>query len=334
MVESVDGGYSWCSKCPPSARTWAFSLRRHWFTARFTMAWSNLSHSSTRRSFNWEASRILVWYTRSCSTLQHLQSTGLRSRLFGCLRGGAMKFWRLSLQQRNCFMSAISWSTVLLECEIFTRSFFGCWKQVFHQQYVSIVHSVNLHSRLNEDKLHASSADTPADTITDLENVEHVHNHLSADSSAFVPARAYRRSFCRFTVGATVNNFSSVNQIKFTRRAGYFFRSCLDQTKRVNLLASVSSCALFFLKHCKFSSWWLMLWTVDFAMPVSCAICRTDRCMPGASSWLIASSLTTRTFCCMRNSVDVCQWPFLLSGNHVSINQTGVYQAHWETISL
>ena len=63
---------------------------------------------------------------------------------------------RLSLQQRNCFMSAISWSTVLLECEIFTRGFFDCWKQVFHQQYVAIVHSVDLHSRLNEYMLPAS----------------------------------------------------------------------------------------------------------------------------------------------------------------------------------
>ena len=64
--------------------------------------------------------------------------------------------WRLSLQQRNCFLSAMSWSAVLLECEIFTRGFFDCWKQVFHEQYVTIVRSVDLHSSLNEDQLRVS----------------------------------------------------------------------------------------------------------------------------------------------------------------------------------
>src|SRR6476619_6046059 len=92
-------------------------------------------------------------------------------------------------------------------------------------------------------------ADTPTDTMTDLEKFERVCNNLSADNCLFlVPTGAYSLSFCRLMGGATVNSFSSVNHMKLTRDEGYF-SSCLARTRRVILFAADSSCALFFLKQ-------------------------------------------------------------------------------------
>ena len=38
-------GHSWCSKCPPSARTQALSHWRHWLTAPSMIRWPNRLHS-------------------------------------------------------------------------------------------------------------------------------------------------------------------------------------------------------------------------------------------------------------------------------------------------
>ena len=60
--------HSWCSKWPPSARTHARRRWRHCLTASSIMSWSKRSHSSISRSLRCAMSRILVRYTRSCST--------------------------------------------------------------------------------------------------------------------------------------------------------------------------------------------------------------------------------------------------------------------------
>src|SRR3954470_14262925 len=95
-------------------------------------------------------------------------------------------------------------------------------------------------------------ADTPTDTMTDLEKFERVCNNLSAVNCLFlVPSGAYSLSFCRLIGGATVKSFSSVNHMKLTTDAGYFFSSCLVWTRRVILFAAVSSCTPFFLKQAR-----------------------------------------------------------------------------------
>jgi hypothetical protein len=52
--------YIVCSKWPPSADTHARRRLRHWFIEPSMIFWSNWVHSSTRRSFRWSTSRILV----------------------------------------------------------------------------------------------------------------------------------------------------------------------------------------------------------------------------------------------------------------------------------
>src|ERR1043165_7017845 len=93
-------------------------------------------------------------------------------------------------------------------------------------------------------------ADTPTETMTDLEKLDHVCSNLSADNCLLlVPTDAYSVSFCRLIGGATVKSFSSVNQMKLTTAARYFFSSCLALTRWVSLFGAVSSCARFFLKQ-------------------------------------------------------------------------------------
>ena len=79
---------------------------------------------------------------------------------------------------------------------------------------------------------------------------------------------------------------------------GYRFSSCFAHTSRDNLLVSVKSWALFFLKHFSFKSLWhdMMLYTIDRWISVSYAIRRTVRWLPGWSSWLNIRSSTRQTF--------------------------------------
>src|ERR1043165_7003896 len=93
-------------------------------------------------------------------------------------------------------------------------------------------------------------ANTPTETMTDLEKLDHVCSNLSADNCLFlVPTGAYSLSFCTLMGGETVKSFSSVNQMKLITDARYFFSSCLARTRRVSLSAAVSFCARFFLKQ-------------------------------------------------------------------------------------
>src|ERR1043165_9166566 len=102
-------------------------------------------------------------------------------------------------------------------------------------------------------------ADTPTETMTDLEKLDRVCSNLSADNCLLlVPTCAYSLLFCRLMGGATVKSFSSVNHMKLTTYAGYFFSSCLARTRRVSLFAAVSSCARFFLKQTSCKSLWII----------------------------------------------------------------------------
>src|ERR1044072_780502 len=119
-------------------------------------------------------------------------------------------------------------------------------------------------------------ADIPTETMTDLEKLDRVCSNLSVDNCLFlVPTCVYSLSFCRLMGGATVKSFSSVNQIKLTADAGYFFSSYLARTRRGRLVAAVSSFSRSFLKQTSCRSLWIMRWTDDLSMPVSCTICLT-----------------------------------------------------------
>src|ERR1043165_6902532 len=101
-------------------------------------------------------------------------------------------------------------------------------------------------------------ADTPTETMTYLEKLDRVCSNLCADNCLLlVPTGAYSLSFCRLMGGATVKSFSSVNQMKMTTDAGYFFSSCLARTRLVSLFAAASSCVRFFLKQASCRSLWI-----------------------------------------------------------------------------
>jgi len=71
----------------------------------------------------------------------------------------------------------------------------------------------------------------PTDTIIDLLNVGRVRKRRSAVTSFFLlAAGAYMRSTCGFLGVATVNTFSSVNQMKLTSLSEYFFSNSSERT--------------------------------------------------------------------------------------------------------
>ena len=141
------------------------------------------------------------------------------------------------------------------------------------------------------------NAETPTDTITDCEKVDLVFSSRAAGNCLFcVPWLAYSLLFCRLTGATTVKSFSSVNHMELTRLSGYLLSNCFARVRRVSLLASVSFCACFLLKHFSLRSLCIILKTDLWEMPASLAICLVDLWVPGASSWLSTSSSTALTF--------------------------------------
>jgi hypothetical protein len=135
------------------------------------------------------------------------------------------------------------------------------------------------------------SAETPIDTMRDLLKVGRVRKRWFAGMSLFlVWTGASMRSFFLLLRAAAVKSFSSVNQMKLTRLAGYNLKSWLEHWNLTCLLAFVSSWALRFFKHWSCKSL-LILLTDDWLIPI-CLCVRYD-C--GISSWLSTSHSTCWT---------------------------------------
>jgi len=105
----------------------------------------------SRRRFRSSRSRIAILYTRSCITPQILQSTRLRSGLFGGHKSGVMN---CGIERRR--KSTVSHArtmhrrTILLEDNL---SY--CWQHVFRRQLISVIGATDLSPGLDENQLHA-----------------------------------------------------------------------------------------------------------------------------------------------------------------------------------
>jgi len=124
---------------------------------------------------------------------------------------------------------------------------------------------------------------------------------LAGETSRFLLASAYMRSFFLFTDVATVNVFSSVNQMLQTLwSVGKCCKSCWLRWIHFILQSLFNCCPAWRLYWLSARSFFTIRWTVDREMPVWRSISRGLLWLSGLSSWLQISSLTNLMFVSVR----------------------------------
>jgi len=93
----------------------------------------------------------------------------------------------------------------------------------------------------------------------------------------------------------------------------------------LNRSDSVSSCASSFFRHLSFKSVFIMRWTDERDILVSCAICLMLRWVCGWSSWLCTKSVTLS----MLSSVWTVQLVRPVPGRHLIVPNLSIFTNRW-----